>query len=119
MSPLLLTMTLALQIAVNDSGGMRSAQSVGHLGGVENGFGYGKTLFGNQLQQSLAGHELHDHVLDTGVFENVINSDDVGMVQRGGGLRFIDKARGIRDRRTSGGQDLMATKRFSRVSRAL
>jgi hypothetical protein len=42
--------------------------------------------------ECLAWHELHRHEIDTIVFIDVIDRDDVRMVQRGGRLRLLNKA---------------------------
>ena len=51
-----------------------------------------KPAFRNQIDQSFAGDELHHHVIAFRLIHDVVNGDDVGMVQAGGGLGFLNKA---------------------------
>ena len=67
----------------------------------------------------LPAHVLHhDEVAAVGRLD-LVNGDDVGMVERGGGLRFLhEPPAAALVRHPVGGSTLMATSRFSRGSRA-
>ena len=80
-----------LQIAMNNAGGVGGAESVGHLHAIFQGLRGPQAAFGDQIDQGFTGDELHHHVVALGFVYDVVDGDDVGMVQTGGCLRFLNK----------------------------
>jgi hypothetical protein len=105
------------EIAMDDSSGMSGGKGVGDLHRDAQGFGESHALARDELVKRLAISELHDDEGLAVVLGDFVDGDDVGMIERGGGLGFLDEARAavrIRPPRF-----LMATKRSRRVSLAL
>ena len=77
---------------MHDAGVVRHLQRVGHLHGVLEHLRHAQAALGNQVHEGLALHPLHHHQRIRAVVENVVNGDDIGMIQRGRGLRFLQEA---------------------------
>ena len=77
---------------MDDAGGVGDLQGVGHLDGVLQHLRNAQAALGNQIDQRFALHVLHHHEFGVAFRNDVVNGDDVGVVQRGGGLRFLDEA---------------------------
>src|ERR1051325_7756603 len=46
-----------------------------------------------ELGQSVfAGHMFHHQIIDTGIVGNVVKRDDIRVIERGGGPRFLEKS---------------------------
>jgi len=71
---------------VDDTDGVCSIESIGNLNGVTQRGGRGHSTRRNQLAKGLPGDILHDHELLVALGDDVMDSDDVGMIQAGGGL---------------------------------
>ena len=70
-------------------------------------------------RQRLAGDELRRHIEDAVVGANVVDAEDVRMIQRGRGVRFLlEPGAAFGVGRNVGGRTLSATSRRSRMSRA-
>ena len=82
-------------------------QRVGHLQRVLEHLRHAQPALGNQVDQRFAGDVLHHHELGVAFGDDVVNGDDVGMIQRGSGLRFLDEAAAaLRIAGARGGQNL-------------
>ena len=70
--------------------------------------------------QRLALEQLRHHVGHVAGDVHVEDGEDIGVIERGGGVGFLLESRADgRDRAaTAGGSTLIATSRFSRASRA-
>ena len=85
-----------LQIAVNDTGGVRAREGVGDLDSILQCIFETKSIFADALAERLAWRQLHgDEVGGTlrqicGV--DVVNVDDVGVIQGGSRFRLLHKA---------------------------
>src|SRR5271169_2350221 len=81
---------------MDDAGSMRGGQGVGDLDGVFQGLARPQPFAPDQLVQRFARHELHGDVLNRLAIHllgvDVVDGDDVGVVQRGGGLSFLNEA---------------------------
>ena len=78
--------------AVNDAGRVRHAQRVRHLRGELEHL-WNRELAGPyHLLQGLAGDVLHHHVLRVALRQDVVDGNDIGVIQRGSGLRFLNEA---------------------------
>src|SRR6185436_3667575 len=64
-----------LQIAVNDTGGVRPAESVGDLHGDPQGFRHGQPVAGDHLVERASLDVLHDQVVGAGFNADVVNGD--------------------------------------------
>ncbi len=82
-----------LQIAMHDSSGMRGRQPIGHLHRHAQGFGEPHALARNQLVERLPIDQLHHDEGLSILFANLVDGDDIGVIQRRGGLGLLDKAR--------------------------
>ena len=86
---------------------VRRRQRIGDLHGELQGVGDLQSCAADQLIQRPARDVLHRDEADAAVRVGVVDGDDVGMIERRGGARFVDEARdapGIRGR--FGRQDL-------------
>ena len=81
-----------LEVAMDDSRGVRGGQSVRDLHRVFQGVleAYPAPL--EHVGQRRSRHVLHRDEVDALVVSNVVDRDDVGMIQRGGGARFVDES---------------------------
>src|SRR6059036_3192813 len=77
---------------MHDSRSVRRRQSIGNLNGVLQGFGQPEAFLGNATVQRLALDVLHDDVVQSSGVADLVNRDDVGMIQSGGGLGLLDEA---------------------------
>ena len=82
-----------LDVAVDDAGGVRLRQRVGDLNRVATSRRRAAGSFrAITLIERLALDELHRDEVDAVFAADVVDGDDAGMVQRRGGLRFLDEA---------------------------
>jgi hypothetical protein len=70
---------------------MSAAQRVGDLGGVSQRLVERGPLFQHTVERT-SFDESHDHEIDARICRDVVNGDDVGMVERGRGLRLLHEA---------------------------
>ena len=71
---------------MNDSSGVRLRQCVGERHGVLQRLRNRQPLRADHAIQCLAVDELHDDVVHTAGLADIVDGNDVGMVQRRGGL---------------------------------
>ena len=72
-----------------DSRLMRLREGVGNLRGRGQQIANAHAVAGSQLVQRLARDELHGKIIDSVVRANVVNRNDIGVVQRRGGLGLL------------------------------
>src|SRR5262245_16142343 len=71
---------------------MSFSQSVGDLDGELERLVQSHPLAWDTLIQRLAGNVLHHDKVNAALVPDIVNRNDVGMVQRGCGFRFLNKA---------------------------
>ena len=104
---------------MDDAFVMRGGHAAGDLHGEIRGLRCGQRPARDSVAQRLALEQLRHHVGHVALDVHVEDRDDVGVVERGGGLGFLRESRQtIGIAREPGGSTLTATWRFSRVSRA-
>ena len=81
-----------LDVAVDDAGRMRGGQRARHLLGIAERLEQRETLRGDELVQRLARHVLHHEEVDPRLVHDVVQRDDIGMVEGGGGARLLQEA---------------------------
>ena len=99
---------------------VRPGERVGDLHGVAKGLTDPERPRRDDLLERPPLGVLHHDEVDAGIGADVVDGDDVRVVERARRLGFLDEAPlavGIGD--LVGGRTLMATVRFSEVSRAL
>ena len=101
--PSSVTMTLAgFRSRWTMPGRVRRGQRIRDLDGVLQRLAQPHPLARDQLVERLALHVLHGDEVDAVRLVDVVDRDDVGVVERGGGLGFLDEARACaRGRRPS------------------
>jgi hypothetical protein len=77
---------------MDDTGAMRSGEHIGDPAPEFNYFFRAHARGGNDTVQCLALQVLHHDAWLTLVFQNVVNRDDSGMIQRRSSLRFKNEA---------------------------
>ena len=77
---------------MDDAGGVGGGEGVGDLGGVVDDLGDAEAAAGDEFVEGAAGDELHDDDVHAGFVDDVMDGDDVGVVERGGGLGFLEEA---------------------------
>jgi hypothetical protein len=81
-----------LDVAMNNTGGVRAGQGIGDLDGVLQNLGQPHAVFRDQPVERLSRHVLHgDEVHPVGLAD-VMDGDDVYMVEGRRGLRFLNEA---------------------------
>ena len=104
-----------LDVAMHDAFGVRGVQRVGDLDGERADCSISIGLAADAMLQRQAFQKLHGDEGLAVLFADVVDRADVGMIQRGRGLRFALKARQrLRIRATSSGRNFSATKRCRR-----
>ena len=108
-----------LHVTVHDAGGVRMLEAADDLDAVDEQLLERKRAARQSRRQRFAVEVLHDDEVEAAFDADVVDRADVGMAQRGdgSGLAFEARARlfAVVQR---GGEDLIATVRVSRVSRA-
>ncbi len=95
-----------LQVPVEDAGAVGLGQRVGDLDGVLQRLGRAQALGGYHLVERPALDVLHYDEVHAVVAVDVVEGDDVGVIQRAGGLGLLDEALlASRIGRFAGGQD--------------
>lgn len=98
---------------------MGRGQAIADVDGTLQELRQRKRSFFETIGQRLASQVLHDDVADVVLRADVIKRTDVGVTQRRDGARFtIETLFRFRILRDVGAEDLMATLRSRRVSRA-
>ena len=77
---------------MNDAGGVRRGQRVGDLDRVLQGLGERRALGTNGVVERAALDVLHGDEVDAGGAVDVVDRDNAGVVEGGGGLGFLDEA---------------------------
>ena len=105
---------------MDDAARVRGRERVGHRHRDAQQLVQAQALPRDERVEAGAAHVLHDDEVDGAVRLDLVDRDDVRMVERGGGLRFLEKAApaACSSCIRSAGRTLMATSRPSRVSRA-
>jgi hypothetical protein len=80
------------EIAMDDAGSMRGCQRVRDLDGVLQRVSDPEPRASDDNSQGRTGHVFHRDEVRPAVLADVVDGDDVGMVQRGGGARFLDES---------------------------
>ncbi len=84
---------LGLQVPMDDAGAMRLGQSLGDLDGkIEEPARRQRLSRSEQLAERLSLDELHGDVQSAVGLADVVDGEDVGVVQRGGGARLLFEA---------------------------
>jgi len=92
---------------VDDAGGVSRGQGVGERDREAQRLGGRQRPAPQPLCERLAGHELHDDEVDSLSRLDLVNGDDVGVVEGGGGAGLLDEAgAAVRVGEAIGGQDL-------------
>ena len=92
-----------------------AGQRIGHLHRVFQRLRHAQPALGNQIHQRLAADELHHHEFRIAFGNDVVDGDDVGMIQRGSGLRFLNESApalrfaGVGDRQYLDGDEAFKT----------
>ena len=81
-----------LEVAVDDPGGVGPGQPVGDLDGVFERFGELQALAPDQMVEGPPLDVFHDDEVRAAVRSDVVDDDDVGMVERRGGLGLLSEA---------------------------
>src|SRR5262249_39935794 len=81
-----------LEIAMDDSGRVGAGESVGNLNGIVKSVSQGEAIPADQLVERLARDELHGNEVRAVRRADVVDVDDVGMIEGGGGLGFLEEA---------------------------
>ena len=76
---------------MNDACSVRGAEGTSHLDGVFERLRDAKTALRDEIGERLSGDILHNHKLCLALGDYVVNDDDVGVVQPGSGLRFLNE----------------------------
>ena len=79
------------QIAMNDATGMRRRQRVGDRNGNPEYLAEPQAVPRNERVQALPTHVLHHDEIVAVCRLDLVDGDDVRVVQRRGGVRFLDK----------------------------
>jgi hypothetical protein len=104
---------------VNDAARVGSRHGVRHRKGDAQQIVQAEPVARDERVEAGAAHILHHDEVDVAFRLDLVDRDDAGMVQRGRGLRLLEEATpAILVVHPVGGQNLMATSRPSRVSRA-
>ena len=77
---------------MDDAGCVRLSKCVGHRDRAIQSVGQPHSLAGDQAIERLARDKLHHDEVDAVGRTNVINRDDIRVVQRRGGLGFLNEA---------------------------
>src|ERR1041384_2056223 len=80
------------QVAMDDTDGVSGTETFGDLHAVLESQRYAQAAWGNQLSQGFAVNEFHNDEFVVAVRHDVVNGDDVGVVQAGCSLSFLNKA---------------------------
>ncbi len=80
------------EVAVHDASGVRGAKGVSDLDGEAQRFVHAHAVRGDELGEGLAGHVLHGDVVVPVRGSDVVDDDDVGVVESGGGFGFLGEA---------------------------
>ena len=84
---------LGLEVAGDDAGGVRPREPVGQLAGdVEHPPGRQRELGADEVAQRAPVHELHHCEGQPRRLADLVNRDDVGVVEGGGGPRLLSEA---------------------------
>jgi hypothetical protein len=81
-----------LQVAVDDALGMGGGEGVRDRDRDAQRFAQAHPALRDQAVEGLPGHELHHDEVDAVRRLDLVDRDDVGMVERGGGLCLLDEA---------------------------
>ena len=76
---------------MHNAGPMRRIKGVRHLDRVSQHQRQRQAALGDQLTESLSVYQFHHHELGFALRDDVVNGDDVGVVQRGCSLRFLQE----------------------------
>ena len=108
-----------LQIAVHDSLLVRGFERLGNLAADTERLIERKSSLGNAVRQCGPFNQFQNERLPASGILDTVNAADVGMTERGQDLRFTREPRQpLRIAGDACGQDLSATSRFRRLSRA-
>ena len=80
------------EIAMDDAGCVRAGQGVGDGDRILQNLGRLQAAARDDMVERAAGDELHHDEVGAILAADVVNGDDVGMIQGGGGLGFLDEA---------------------------
>ena len=77
---------------MDDARAVGGGEGIGDLGAVVDDLGDAEAAAGDDIGESAAGDHFHDHDFGAIVGEDVVDGDDVGVIEGGGGLGFLHEA---------------------------
>ena len=77
---------------MDDAGAVGGGEGVGDLDGVVEGVACAEGAALEFLLKGFAGDQFHDDAVSALVFEDVVDGEDVGVAEGGGGLGFLMEA---------------------------
>ena len=80
-----------LKVAMDNARGMGAAEAFCDLDGYSEGFIQAQALAGNAGVKGLPSHVLHYQEVEAVLLADIVNGDDVGMIQRRGGLGLLNE----------------------------
>jgi len=107
-----------LEIAMHDAGGVRGGDGVGYVRCVLQCVRETQPAMSNQIFEGLALDVLHGDVGEAVAFAHVVDVNDAGMIEGGGGPGFVHQTRQLAGVHGLRSEHLMATRRSRWVSRA-